>query len=126
MITIYYFTRTGNSKKIASDIAGQTGGQIRPITDGRSWKGIIGFIAGGYYASSRKKLPADYEPPSEEDSIYLCFPVWAGKFPPAVRSFIDETGRSRITAVPSSKGSLLSDREGFAEIIDKVGGNNDR
>ncbi len=121
MTLIYYFTRTGDSEKIAKDIAAQTGGKIHGISDNKSWKGVTGFIKGGIYAVAKKKTSASYEKPSADDTIYLCFPVWAGGFPPAVRSFIDEVGRDKIIAVPKSMSSPLNDQDGFAKVIPIIG-----
>ena len=49
------------------------------------------------------------------------FPIWAGTFPPAVRSFLQTEGREQIIAIPTSLGSVLKDREGFLKIFDLVG-----
>jgi len=121
MTRVYYFTRTGDSEKIAASVAAQTGGTCFPIRDGRRWSGPFGFLRGGYYASRKKKLPASYEAPREGDAIYLCFPIWAGGFPPAVRTFVDEVGRGRIVAVPTSMSGRLSEPDGFAGLIEVVG-----
>lgn len=121
MTRVYYFTRTGDSEKIAASIAAQTGGSCFPIRDNKSWKGPVGFMRGGYYASGKKSLPAAYEKPQEGDTVYLCFPIWAGSFPPAVRTFIGEVGRDQIIAVPTSKASHLSDPAGFVRVIEVIG-----
>lgn len=121
MTRVYYFTRTGDSEKIAAQVAAQTGGTCFPIRDGKSWRGFWGFLRGGYCAAGKKILPAQYEAPQEDDVIYLCFPIWAGGFPPAVRSFVQEIGRRRIIAVPTSKSSRLSEPEGFLKVIEVIG-----
>lgn len=121
MTRIYYFTRTGGSEKIAKEIAAQTGGTICPINDSKKWNGVIGFIKAGYYASAKKSIPASYDKPSDEDTIYLCFPIWAGAFPPAIRFFISKVGRDKIIAVPTSKSSELSDKSGFIKVISVIG-----
>ena len=121
MAKIYYFTRTGDSKKVAESIAAQNGVELCPITDGQDWSGAGGYLRGGYYASAKKSLPASYKTPEPGEEIYLCFPIWAGSFPPAVRSFVDAVGRTRIIAVPSSKGSHLKDTEGFARVLEVIG-----
>lgn len=69
----------------------------------------------------RKSLPAVYEKPGKGESVAVVFPIWAGGFPPAVRSFADEVGRKNIVAIPTSLGSRLTDREGFQTVIDLVG-----
>ena len=121
MSAVYYFTRTGNCRKIAEGIAAQTAGTCREITDHKNWKGIGGYIKAGYYASMRRKVEVKYEKPAEGETVYLCFPIWAGTFPPAVRSFIEQVGRDRVVAIASSKASLLKDREGFLRVIDVPG-----
>lgn len=121
MTRIYYFTRTGDSKKIAESIAEQTGGTCFPIADHKSWSGAFGFIKGGFYATSKKKIPVEYEKPQPGDTIYLCFPVWASSFPPAVRAFVDEVGREKIIAVPTSMSSHLGETEGFPRVISVIG-----
>lgn len=121
MTRVYYFTRTGDSRRIARSIAEQTDGTCLPVSDHKKWGGPFGFIRGGYYASSKKALPADYEKPQPGDTVYLCFPIWAGSFPPAVRTFIAEVGRENIIAVPSSKASHLADTAGFVRVLEAVG-----
>jgi flavodoxin len=121
MIRVYYFTRTGDSRKIAESIASQTGGSVFAIQDHENWSGPAGYLRAGYYASSKKSVPADYEKPQDGDVIYLCFPVWAGSFPPAVRTFLSTISRDRIIAVPSSLGSQLKDQDGFIKVISVIG-----
>lgn len=121
MTRIYYFSRTGTSEKLAKEIASKTDGKLCPITDSKNWKGPLGYIRAGYYASAKKTTPATYEKPEEGDTLYLCFPLWAGSFPPAVRTFIGEVGRERLIAVPCSKASSLADTEGFIKVLPMVG-----
>lgn len=118
---VYYFTRTGRSKQIADALSQRQGAAALPITDGQNWTGILGYLKAGFAAIRGKSLPAVYKAPAEKESVILVFPIWAGGFPPAVRTFIQEIGRNRITATPTSLGSTLKDREGFAKIIDLVG-----
>ncbi len=121
MIRIYYFTRTGDSEKIAKTIAEHVGGTTYQIDDKMNWKGAYNFLKGGAAASSKKTLPAYYEKPEENDTLYLCFPIWAGTFPPAVTTFVSEVGRHRITLVPTSLTSSLKDSEGFIGVIPIIG-----
>ncbi len=121
MTFIYYFTRTGDSKKIAEEIAAQTGGKIREITDKKNWNGILGFIKCILYLAGQKKVQAIYEKPQDTDTIYLCFPVWASVVPPTVCSFLEEIGRERVIAVPKSMSGPLADKTGFAKVIEIIG-----
>lgn len=118
---IYYFTRTDRSKNIAETLAVRYGVTAHRIDDGKSWTGAAGYIKAGFMAARQKNLPARYPEPAAVEPIVLVFPIWAGTFPPAVKTFIDTVGRGRITAIPTSLGSTLKDRTGFARVVDLVG-----
>lgn len=118
---IYYFTRSGRSQKIAEELAARFAVQANQISDGKRWSGSIGYIKAGYMSATGKPLPASYQKPTDDAPIILVFPIWAGTFPPAVKTFVNEVGRQNITAIPTSLGSTLKDREGFAKVIDLVG-----
>lgn len=120
-MSIYYFSRTGTSEKLAKELAKSKSANIYEIKDNMNWKGVIGFIKAGYYSSSKKSIPATYKKPETDEEIFLITPLWAGTFPPAVRTFIEEVTRSRISLVVTSGGSILKDREGFKVVIDAVG-----
>ena len=53
---VLFFSRTGTSERIATKIA--DGLELSPIriTDDKNWNGILGFIKGGYYASTNKSV----------------------------------------------------------------------
>ena len=118
---VYYFTRTGRSQAIAETLAERYGVQAQRIEDGRSWSGALGYLKAGYQSATGKTLPVICQKPTDGDQIALVFPIWAGGFPPAVKTFVEEVGRDRVIAVPTSLASILKDREGFCKIIDLVG-----
>lgn len=93
----------------------------RSIEDGRDWGGPLGYIRAGFMAAKKKALPARYEKPAAEEPVALVFPVWAGNLPPVVRTFVQEVGKKNIICLPTSLGSTLQNREGFAKVIDLVG-----
>lgn len=118
---IYYFTRTNRSKDIAETLAERYGVTAQRINDGKNWAGAVGFIKAVFLSVSKKGLPVRYSEPAADEPIILVFPVWADTFPPAVKTFIEKVGRARITAIPTSLGSTIKDRAGFARVIDLVG-----
>ncbi len=118
---VYFFTRTNRSEKIAQDIAKANNVTANKITDGIDWSGPIKFLKGGAMSSSKKDVKANYEKVNDNETIVLVFPVWAGSFPPAIRTFVNENSRGNIIAVPTSLGTKLKDRDGFKKIIDLVG-----
>lgn len=74
---------------------------------------------------SCKSLPAHYRKPESNEQIVLVMPLWAGTFPPAVRTFIEEISRERIILVVTSGSGKITDRKGFVQVIDAVGKNHD-
>ncbi len=119
--TVYYYTRTGRSKAVAQKIAAEYNTTARAITDNENWNGVIGFIKGGAKASKKETTPITYDKPQATGDIVLVFPLWAAGYPPAVQSFIDDNGRERIIAIPTSLGTKLKSRDGFKKVIDLVG-----
>lgn len=118
---VYYFTRSGRSKTIAEALAARYHVQALCIDDGRNWSGFLGYIKAGYLAAKGRALPVNYQKPAAGEQVALVFPVWAGSFPPAVRTFVQEVGRERILCIPTSMGSTIQDRAGFVKVIDLVG-----
>ena len=118
---VYYFTRTGRSKKVAEELAERYGTKAQEIADDVDWQGPVGYLKAGYKAFRGEDLPARYNKPDAKDELILVFPVWAGTFPPAVRTFLEREGRAKVICMPTSIGSKLKDREGFIKVIDLVG-----
>lgn len=118
---IYYFTRTGRSKSIAEDLAKRHNTVANEISDGINWQGKMNFLKGGAASMKKDEVPVTFPEVSAEDEIILVFPIWAGGFPPAVRTFLKSVERERVTVVATSLGTMLKDREGFKNIIDLTG-----
>ena len=118
---VYYFTRTGRSKKIAEELAERYETKAQEIADDVNWQGAMGYLKAGYEAFKKETRPARYNKPTADEELILVFPVWAGTFPPAVRTFLEREGRAKVICMPTSIGSKLNDRDGFAKVIDLVG-----
>ena len=118
---VYYFTRTGRSKKVAEELAERYETKAQEIADDVNWQGAMGYLKAGYEAFRKEARPARYNKPTADEELILVFPVWAGTFPPAVRSFLEMEGRAKVICMPTSIGSKLNDRDGFVKVIDLVG-----
>lgn len=89
--TILYFSRTGNSKRVAEKIAEKVSGKTACITDEESWKGPAGFAKGAMCAAKWETTHPVVSPKvdfSAYDIIVVVSPVWAGNPAPAVYSLI--------------------------------------
>ncbi|MFI3114593.1 MAG: flavodoxin [Clostridia bacterium] len=120
-MVVYFYSRSGRSEAIARDIGKSMKIEVRKIRDNENWKGPINFLKAGAAASKKQTTRIDCEPPEEDTTVILVFPVWAGTFPPAVRSFIKTYNRLEIIAVPTSLGTALRERDYFVKIIDLIG-----
>ena len=118
---VYYFTRTGRSKQVAEELAERYETKAQEIADDVNWQGAMGYLKAGYEAFQKETLPARYNKTVADEELILVLPVWAGTFPPAVRTFLEREGRAKVICMPTSIGSKLKDRDGFVKVIDLVG-----
>lgn len=103
---VLFFSRTGNSKRISENIAKRLNLKTIEITDDQNWKGIWGFLKGGFYSVRGKsvniKINGDI---SGFDQYIVVSPLWAGKPAPAVCEFIKQVGADKVNLVISCNGS---------------------
>ncbi len=118
---VFYFTKTGRSQMVAKSIADKFGVLSNQIIDKENWDGVVGFLKGGAKASKEERTEIKHAAIEEGKEIVLVFPVWAGKFPPAVNAFMEGVDRSIVTLVATSLGTKIKDREGYKKVIDLVG-----
>ena len=118
---IYYFSRTGRSKAIAEQIASRYHTEARVIDDHKDWNGKVNYMKAGAMALSGKTIPVDYIEPDVADEIIVVFPLWAGTMPPGVKKFVETVGKENITAIITSLGSTMKQRDRFKKVIDLVG-----
>jgi flavodoxin len=52
---VVFFTRTGQSKRVAIKIAQGLNASLIEIDDHKNWKGLIGYIRAGFYSTVDKK-----------------------------------------------------------------------
>lgn len=123
---VVYFSKTGNSKRVAEKIGGKLSCEVIEITDNKNWKGVLGFLKGGYYASTKKdveiKVPKNLD---DADELIVVSPLWASGVAPAIKSFLKTTQLSKVNLVVTSTGSKVKERDGFKSVSDVVKKNND-
>jgi hypothetical protein len=88
---VIYFSRTGNSKRVAEKIAQEVNCQIAVLEDDENWKGPAGFAKGAMYAARWENTRPSVSPQidiNDFEKIVIVSPVWAGNPAPAVYSYI--------------------------------------
>jgi len=118
---VIYFTRTGNSGRAAEKIANALSLEAIEITDNMNWKGIFGFLKGGYYASTNRDVKINIPKNLDAaDELIVVTPLWAGKVAPAIHTFLKTKSLEKVHLVVTSGGSILKDRSGYKSVNDIV------
>ncbi|MDH7556696.1 MAG: flavodoxin family protein [Candidatus Methanosuratincola sp.] len=89
-LLVVYYSRTGNTRKVAEKIASLLGCDFDEIVDLKNRKGPFGFLGAGYSAFARKltEIRAPDKDPSAYDLLVVGTPIWAGNITPAVRTYL--------------------------------------
>ena len=102
MATLFvYYSYTGNTKKLAEDLAAKASGAILEIKDVQRPGVLKAYTLGCYAAIKGKAWPialpdADLD---AHDSYVLLAPVWAGNPPPAVFAFLERIPEGKAVTV---------------------------
>ena len=91
-ILVVYYSRSGRSRIIAEAIAQKLKADLQEIIPLKGYKGLFGFIRGGYQAT-RKKNPA-IQPLGRDlaayDLIIFGTPIWGSRMSSPLRTLITE------------------------------------
>jgi len=89
-ILMVYFSRTGNTRRLAEAIARELACDIEVIRESRNRQGFTEFVKSCFEALFRHhpKIETVQHDPSAYDLVILGTPVWAGSMSSPVRSYI--------------------------------------
>ena len=122
---VVYFTRTGTSRRVAEKIANKLSLETIEITDNVNWKGVFGFIKGGYYASTNKAVEVKILGNLDNaEELIVVTPLWAGKVVPAINTFLENKNLEKVHLVVTSGGSIIRNRLGYKSFTDIIMRNN--
>lgn len=114
---VLFFTRTGNSKRIAEKLADKLSCQIIEVTDNMNWNGILGFIKGGYYASRNKVVVIKTSPELVDyDELIVISPMWANGLAPDIKELLKTVEKDKVHLVVLSSGSNISDESEYKSV----------
>ena len=86
---VAYYSRTGNTKKIAEKIAEKLQAETDEIVDLKDRNGIVGWLGGGRDAFFKKSTKIETKKnPKEYDMVIIGTPVWMGTATPAVKKYL--------------------------------------
>ena len=106
--TIVFFSRTGISKTIALEIGSKLKSSVVELKDSMKWSGFLGFMRGGFYASTDKAVDITFDETClDSDEFILLSPLWAGGPAPAARAFIRRVGDKKVRLILTNDGSRI-------------------
>ena len=87
---IVFYSKTGTTTNIAEEYAGKNNTSIYGIKDLADRKGFFGKIKDFFQTVMKKEIPIEEltENLSNYSRVILCTPIWFGKIPASVRSFL--------------------------------------
>ena len=93
---VIYYTRSGNSKFAAENIAAELGADVEEVVDLKNRQGKLSFLSAGRDAMSGKEteIAQTSRNPADYDFIIIAQPVWAGSPTPAIRTYLNKNDLS--------------------------------
>lgn len=112
-VLVVYYSKTGNTERVARDVASALGADIEKLIDQRNRYGFWAFFTSGRDAMKKKKteLGPLQKDPADYDLVVLGTPVWARNMTPAIRTYLD-MNRAKIknTAYIVTSGSTPAEK----------------
>lgn len=91
-VGIYYYSLYGHTRGVCIELSRLLGCYIEEIADLKERKGFFQFFRNGFDALFNKETRIAPLKTSVRnfDIVIIGTPIWAGKIPPAVRTFINQ------------------------------------
>ena len=91
-VLVVYYSRGGNTRKVAEDLSKELKCDIEEIQDTVNRSGPIGWLNSGRQASTKAltKLQPIKNDPSKYDLVIIGTPVWAAHVSTPVRTYISD------------------------------------
>jgi flavodoxin len=90
---VVYYSLTGNTARVAHDIAKRTGADIESLRDREHGAGFFRYIKDCFDALRNKtaRITPLSRDPADYDLTVIGTPVWVGRMTPAVRAYLQQT-----------------------------------
>jgi flavodoxin len=120
---LVYYSLSGNTKKVAEEMARIGGWDVGVIKDASPRKGIGGYMRSGLETAFKMKPAIDYTgpDPATYDTVVLGSPMWVGRPASPMRSFAHQyKGKLKSIACFCTMGG--TDSKGWQAQVDAVYG----
>ena len=114
---VVYFSRTGNSKRIAEKIATKLLTKAIRITDNVNWNGFMGYLKYIFYMITKKEVNISTdEKINNYDELIVVTPVWDAAPCLAVKKFLSSVPSNSVHLVTSAGMSIIKNKGGFKSV----------
>jgi flavodoxin len=122
-ILVAYYSLSGNTERVAKDIAMRLGAEREQIGDLKNRRGLLGYLRAAI--DSIRERPAELadigKHPDDYALTIVGTPIWAGKITPAVRAYLRmHRGRFNEVAFFTTSGSTPA--ENVVPAMEKLAG----
>jgi flavodoxin len=110
---VVYYSLTGNTARVARDIAKRTRADLESIRDRDHGAGFFGLVQNAIDAlrNATTRIASLAHDPAEYGLIVIGTPVWAGRMTPAIRAYLERTrGRFGRVAFFTTSGNTSVER----------------
>jgi flavodoxin len=117
---VVYYSRSGNTRRLAREIAEHIGCDIDEICPEENYSGVLGFLKSLLHAGLNRhpRIQQPKKEPSDYEVVILGTPVWAGKAAAPVKTYSEEH-KHKISALALFCTKSSSPHEGvFSEVED--------
>ncbi|MDR2597491.1 MAG: NAD(P)H-dependent oxidoreductase [Treponema sp.] len=118
---ILFYSFSGNTRKLASKKAAETGADIEEVIELKRMFVLKAYFIGAYSAIKRKKT--EIQPIKSQlngyEKIIIMAPVWAGNPAPAFNSIVEQlpSGKKVELVMVSAGGGTKNSAEGTKNLI---------
>jgi flavodoxin len=124
-ILVAYFTRTGNNRLVAEELASRLGADLEEIQSKTGYSGPFA-LPKMIFHMVRKKMPKIKplkKKPADYDLTVFCAPVWAGHLSAPARSFLGKYGKSakKLITLWVCGGAENHNPEAYKEAAELIG-----
>lgn len=96
-ILVAYYSRSGNTRRVAEAVAAELRADLEPIVDRTNRRGLLGYLraARDAYRGLATAIEPSGHDPAGYDLVVVGTPVWVASVTPAVRTFLGTHGAER-------------------------------
>ena len=120
---VVYYSRTGNTRKVARDISNAMNSDIEEIIDTKKRTGPIGFMGAGKDGKGKKltKIKEITIDPQNYDLVIIGTPIWAWNMSAPVRTYLTTYGKkfNNVAFFCTFGGNLGNTYEEMEELCSK-------